>query len=265
MKSTRNYKNLNMLFLRQLEGFYMKKIEKNIIIKYEDRNVILPEELKTKITEFWKNAVKENPKLFNGENFIIESTSETENIIEMKAVKSNYSHYLYNERIGIKEEKYRACSPWTGILLQTNDDYFVIGEADSTTSIPYVLQITGGQMDKSDIIDGKLDLVHNLKRELKEEMNLNLDEIDYRFKFIEYPNENRNAYGLIALGMIDKTKEELQKNFEEYRKYLLDNNLETEIGRLVFLKKEIAVEQLDSMQNYKRPYLRELIEIAREK
>ena len=65
--------------------------------------------------------------------------------------------------------------------------------------------------------------------------------------------------------MIDKTKEELKKYFEEYRKYLIDNNLETEIGRLVFLKKEIAVEQLDSMQNYKRPYLRELIEIAREK
>ena len=70
---------------------------------------------------------------------------------------------------------------------------------------------------------------------------------------------------LLELGEKNGVSPKRQKYFEEYRKYLIDNNLETEIGRLVFLKKGMAVEQLDSMQNYKRPYLRELIEIAREK
>ena len=240
----------------------MKKIDKNIIIKYEDRYIDLPKKLKEQIHDFWNKAKRDNPNLFDGQNFIIESISENEGTIEFKAVKSNYSHYLYNERVGIIDERYRACSPWAGILLQTKDDYFLLGEAEPTTSIPYCVQIPGGQIDKLDIKDGKLDLDLTLKRELKEEMDLNLDEIDYRFRFIEYPNENRNAYGFIALGKINKTKEELENHFEDYKEYLFNNNLECETGKMVFLKKEKAVEQLDNMQNYKRPYLRELIEIA---
>lgn len=63
----------------------------------------------------------------------------------MLVVKSNYAHYLCDERIGIEEEKYRCCSPWGGILLITKDDYFVIGEMDSTTLITHCLQISGGR------------------------------------------------------------------------------------------------------------------------
>ena len=50
--------------------------------------------------------------------------------------------------------KYRCCSPWGGILLITKDDYFVIGEMNATTSVPYGLQIPGGGVDIKDIENG---------------------------------------------------------------------------------------------------------------
>ena len=238
------------------------KLDKPITLKFEDRKINLSNELKENIEKFWKNAIKENPNLYNGQDYAVEAVKETEKEIEMLVVKSDYAHYLYDERVGIKEEKYRCCSPWGGILLLTKDEYFVIGEMNSTTSIPYGLQISGGGIDIADIENGVINIDSNIKRELKEELNLNLDDIDYKIEFIEYPSKTRNAYGFIAIGKIKQIKEELKQVFEQYKEYLIKNNLEIEFNKLIFLKKQSAVKELDELPNYKRPYLRDLIKNA---
>lgn len=238
------------------------KIDKTVILKFEDREINLPIELKEKIEEFWRNATKENPNLYNGQDYVVEKVNETQDRIEMLVVKSDYAHYLYDERIGIKESRYRCCSPWGGILLLTKDNYFVIGEMNKTTSMPHCLQISGGGIDVSDIKNGIINIGLNIKRELKEEINIDLDDIDYKLEYIEYPSNTRNAYGFIALAEINQSKEEIENHFEEYKKYLIKNNLELEFNRLVFLNKENALEELDSISNPKRPYLRELIKEA---
>ena len=236
------------------------RVNKPIILKFEDREIKLPKELKNNIESFWTDAIKENPNLYNGQDYVVETVNETKENIEMIVTKSNYAHYLYDERVGIKEENYRCCSPWGGILLLTKDNYFVIGEMDKTTSMPYCLQISGGGIDIKDIENGIINIDSNIKRELKEELNLNLDDIDYKIAFIEYPSKTRNAYGFIALGKIKQSKNDLEKRFEVFKEYLIKNELE--FNRLVFLNKESALEELDSLNNYKRPYLRDLINEA---
>lgn len=238
------------------------KINKPIIIKFENREIKLPIELKRNIKKFWMDAIKDNPNLYNGQDYVVESIKETKENIEMIVVKSNYAHYLYDERVGIQKENYRCCSPWGGILLLTKDDYFVIGEMNNTTSIPYCLQISGGGIDISDIENGRINIDLNIRRELKEELNLNLDDIDYKLEYIEYPSETRNAYGFLAIGKINQTKDELKRYFEEYKEYLIKNDLEIEFNKLIFLKKENALQELDDLPNYKRPYLRDLIKEA---
>ena len=238
----------------------IERINKPIVLKFEDREFLLPEELKEDINQFWKEATKENPNLYNGQDYVVESVNETDEQITMIIVKSNYAHYLYDERVGIKEKEYKSCSPWGGILLITKDDYLVIGEMDQKTSIPYSVQISGGGIDITDIDNGYVNIDLTIKRELKEELNQDLDEIDYKLEFIEYPDETRNAYGFIAYGKIDKTKDELNKEFEAFKKYLIENNLEIEYNRLIFLKKSSAIQELDAISNYKRPYLKSLIE-----
>ncbi|MGN1269904.1 MAG: hypothetical protein ACI4UU_03435 [Clostridia bacterium] len=238
------------------------KIDKPIILKFEDREIKLPMEIKENIERFWKNAVRENPNLYNGQDYAVESVIETKESIEMLVAKTNYAHYLYDERVGIQEENYRCCSPWGGLLLLTKDEYFAIGEMNNTTSVPYCLQITGGGIDISDIENGIINIDSNIKRELKEELNLNLDEIDYKIEFIEYPSQKRNAYGFLAIGKINLSKDELKKHFEEYKEYLITNKLEVEFNKLIFLKKENALQELDNLPNYKRPYLRDLIKEA---
>lgn len=242
------------------------KISKTIIIKYEERETKLSNELKEKIEKFWKKAVEENSNLYNGPDYTIEKIEEDENEIKMIATKTNYAHYLYDERIGIKEKEYKCNVPWGGIILETKDNYLVLGEMDKTTSVPYFLQIPGGGIDKKDIYEGIININQTIKRELKEEINLNLEDIDYKIKYIEVPDKARHAYGFIAIGKLVKTKEELQKHFEEYKKFLIQNNLEIEFNKLVFLDKNNAIKEFDRLENPKRPYLSNLIkEIVRER
>ena len=132
------------------------KVDKPIILKFEDREIKLPKELKSSIDKFWIDAIKENPNLYNGQEYAVETVNETNENIEMIVTKSSYAHYLYDERIGIKEDRYRCYSPWGGILLLTSDNYFVVGEMDETTSIPYGLQISGGGLDIADIENGAI-------------------------------------------------------------------------------------------------------------
>lgn len=238
------------------------RVNKPIILKFEDREIKLPEELKNNIESFWTDAIKENPNLYNGQDYVVETVNETKENIEMIVTKSNYAHYLYDERVGIKEENYRCYSPWGGILLLTKDNYFVIGEMDKTTSMPYCLQISGGGIDIKDIENGIINIDSNIKRELKEELNLNLDDIDYKIAFIEYPSKTRNAYGFLAIGKMNWTKDELKQYFKEYKEYLIMNHLEVEFNKLIFLQKENALKELDNLSNCKRPYLRELINEA---
>ena len=57
------------------------------------------------------------------------------------------------------------------------------------------------------------------------------------------------------------TKEELAKHFEKYKQYLKQNKLEQEFSKLVFLNRHNAVQELDRLDNPKRDYLREFVEI----
>ena len=68
-----------------------------------------------------------------------------------------------------------------------------------TISFPHGLQIPGGGIDIKDIKNEMIDITLNIKRELKEELNLNLDDIKYKIEFIEYPSQTRNAYGFTLM------------------------------------------------------------------
>ena len=114
----------------------IKRIVKSTKLEYTGKMIKLPEDLNKKIQDFWSSAVKKTPTLYNGEDYGVEDVKETENEIIMKVAKTNYSHYLYDERVGISNEKYRCITPWGGILLLTNDNYWVFGQASEETSFP---------------------------------------------------------------------------------------------------------------------------------
>ena len=175
------------------------KLEKDLEIVKEEGNISLPKDILEKIEIFWKKQTEENPHLFNGEVWSVTKIEELEEKIRLTIQKTNYAHYLYDERVGL-DKKFACYNLNGGILLETIDKKYIVGEMDETTS-----------------------------------------------------------YAPMLKGFLKFTSEEMKKYYKDYKEYLTQTNQEVEFTKLHFINKENALEQLNTMDNPKRPYLRDLL------
>lgn len=149
-------------------------------------------------------------------------------------------------------------------MLITNDDYFVLGEMAETTSTPFYIDIIGGASDINDVEQGKIDIIKTIERELKEELNLDLqnsEEINnFQIKYLEKPEEKRRVYGIIAVGKLNMIKLEVENYYKEYLQELQDNKGEIELKKVQFIPIGKSRQKLEKMENPKRGYLLPLLE-----
>ena len=222
----------------------------------------LPLDLQEKINNHFENIKNSGANVWNGEVFCVTNYKVEDNFVEIVCKKSDYAHYLYEERIGC-EKQYECRNLSGGCLIETIDGYYIIGELDDSTSYPNMLQIPGGNIDKTDIINEKIDIEKTIIRETKEEVNINLNDKnmmisnDINYLYISEEGIQPGAQ-IFSKAKIKMTADEFKKHFENYNKFLKENNLEIEFKKLYFLKKEKAVEELKKQNNPKRKYLEPL-------
>ena len=237
---------------------------KKVITKTIHRKMELPKELKEKIKIFWEEQIKDNANLFNGDTWNVTNMEEQEDKIVLTLEKTDYAHYIYDERHGIDDEKYFCHNLASGVYIVTSDGYGVVGELDDTTSFPRCLQVSGGGLDLKDMVNNEFDLVKTAERELKEELNIELNNKQqiskYNFEYLEVPEGKRHSYCVLIKAISPLTAEELEKHFNNYKKYLDENNGEIEFKKLHFLKIGKAVQELNELHNPKRLYVRQMFE-----
>lgn len=239
---------------------------KEIKIFYEEIDIDLPEEILNNIKENWKKIEQERSNVWNGKVICIADFIETDKKLEIYCRRSDYAHYLYDERIGLPQE-YRCKNLSAGCILKTLDNYLIVGELDNSTSYPTMMQIPGGNIDKSDINGNVVDIIKTINRETLEEVNIDLENKElvsnYKVSYIYEPETKEEAQGMqiIAIANLNMKKAEMEKYYKEYYKYLNDNGLEKEFKTIHFIN---SVEQLEKMNNPKRPYLLPSIKCALE-
>lgn len=242
----------------------VKSTRKPIIVKRIDEKMNLPVELREKIDIFWQEQLQKNPHLFNGIVWNVTKMEERPMEIELTVEKTDYAHYLYDERHGIEDEHacHNLCS---GALVKTKDNFLILGELDETTSYPRCLQVAGGGIDEKDRVADTFDMVKTAQRELKEEMNLDLQDKNqiesYGFSYLEMPEGERHSYSVILKAKSNLTADQIEEHFEEYKAYLKQTNGETEFERLYFLPEGKAVETLKTLDNPQRLYVKQMLEL----
>lgn len=237
---------------------------KKIIVKFWDEYIDLPQQIQSKIDSKWNNILKENPTLWDGDIACVSNIKIQANSIEVLCKKSKYSHYIYQERVGLPKE-YECRNISAGALLETSDGYFVLGELDINTSYPTVLQVPGGNIDKKDIDNGKIDCLKTIIRETKEEVNIDLNDREmvksYKINgFYNADEEDQPGVQVFAIAKLNMNRDEMEKHFKNYYEWLLKNNGELEIRKLHFLNKNNCLEELEKLNNPKRKYLKSLLE-----
>ena len=239
-----------------------------IKVKIEDAQFELPHKIRAKIESFWSQYT-EGTSLWNGEVMCVGEYKRDENEMIITCKKTDYAHYLYDERIGLSQEF--ACNNLAAAcLLETSDNYYIIGELGESHSFPHCMQISGGAVDRKDIQNGNIDVFNTITRECEEELNIRLQDKtqveSFKMKYISCPTEDVHSYILIAKGKLKMTKFQMQEYYEQYLQYLKENNLEIEFPKIHFIKKGKTTEELKQFENPKRNYLESLLEIdSREK
>ena len=228
----------------------------------------LPSDLYEKINNHFENIKNSGANVWNGEVFCVTNYKVEDNYVEIVCKKSDYAHYLYEERIGCDKE-YQCRNLSGGCLIETIEGYYIIGELDDSTSYPNILQIPGGNIDKTDIINEKIDIEKTIIRETKEEVNINLNDKnmmisnDINYLYISEEGIQPGAQ-IFSKAKIKMTADEFKKHFENYNTFLKENNLEIEFKKLYFLKKEKAIDELKMLNKPKRYYLVPLLQIDME-
>ena len=239
--------------------------DKKIQVVFNNEIIDLPIKLKEEINENFEKIKNTGINIWNGEVLCVSECNIGDDKVEIICKKSDYAHYLYGERIGCPR-KYECKNLSAGCLLETIDGYYIVGELDNNTSYPTMLQVTGGNIDKKDIINGKIDIEQTIKREALEELNIDLNDTDNvlfnKMSYI-YVSEKDEQPG-VQLFSKTKTKmsvEEIKNHFERYYSYLKENNLEIEFKKLHFLNKTNAIRELEKLNNPKRNYLMPLLQM----
>ena len=238
---------------------------KKVQVVLNNENIELPLELKTKINENFEYMKSQGANIWNGEVLCVSSCNINDNDVNIICKKSDYAHYLYGERIGCPKE-YECKNLSAGCLLETIDGYYIVGELDENTSYPTMLQVTGGGIDKNDILEGIINVENTIIREAKEELNIDLDNekeiLHNKLSYIYISIEGEQpGIQLFSKAKMQKTAKEMDIHFNSYYNYLKQNSLEIEFKKLHFLKKENAIEELVRLNNPKRNYLEPLIQM----
>lgn len=208
---------------------------------YEERNVELPNYLNREIKDNWNELINSGKKYTNGELYTISSIKfENDNCLIFRILKTDYAHYLYTVKQDFQGE-YICRSIATSALFITNDNYYVLGKMSSDTSLPGNIKFIGGAISKEDFIENELHPIEGIKREVKEEIGLDLDDKSK----VESVNssyfitiKNLSFINICFKIKLNLSSKEIIKLFDEHNENLYNQNMEQELDSIVLVKND---------------------------
>lgn len=242
-------------------------IEKKLEIIFTREKFILPIDLQNKVDEYWESLILDGTPLFRGEVFTIADIEENIDKTIVHVDLSDYAHYLYTRRIGLPEKN--ACKNLhTSCLIETLDNVLVFGRMGKNTSLPGNIQCVGGGLDNDDICGKVIDLEHNIKKELMEEVGIDADSEkmveDFSIKYLRY---DASVYSIAAIFILKLkiTSEELKDSYAKFEAQLIAGGMVPEFKELIYLaKNKLEIEEFYEKEkkyfdHYMMPLLQEVV------
>ncbi len=224
----------------------------NINFKY-DGKLQFNNEISKEIEDFWNNYKIKNPKAYNEKILTVTDISNIGNKYEVIVKDALFSDILFSKLKG----KIKTRCLFSGGYIVTKDNYIILVlNNKSTLNEKNVLDLVGGMSNINDIIDGKYKSENCIKREFREELGINIDNINftYNIRFIKYPSIDNESEKYYPVGTIY----EIKTNYTRDELTDLFNNSirDGEVKRLIYFSKDNYKDILK--YDYKKEYILEL-------
>ena len=219
---------------------------KKLTVELTGVKYFLPENLQQRIDDHWDGIVSGNKHLFRGEVFVVSDIKASKDNIRIKLDVSDYAHYIYGRKVGLPE-KYVCKNLHTSCLIETADSVLVFGKMGEGTELPGKMQCAGGGLDNDDICGSKVSLEHNIKKELLEEVGIDVGDrtmvSDFDLKYLK-GSAKTNSLAAIFILKLKITAREIAKLYAQLERRLEREKLLPEFSELVYLQKNrVAVNE----------------------
>jgi hypothetical protein len=241
----------------------INKIDGDVEIIYNDKKLELPTDIIEKINNHWNMLQSSGSEFSRGTVFSICNIENTENVLKIYIQSSDYAHFLYTIHNNISEN-FPCIVVYVSILVETSDSNLIIGEMACNTATPYRLQCCGGGFDNRDLINDKIDIYNNIKRELYEELGIDLYNTDIvstiQPKYIKTGGEN-DFLGLVFKVQLKINQKSYIDLYEKHVRNLISQNIIPEFRSLVFIKSNLksVKDFIDNDKRYRVDYLEKLL------
>ena len=203
------------------------KYDRDFKFIYKDSNeLIIPDNIKEKVDNYFKEYIKTCDEYWDGDIFIVTNLDLNNGIIEIG--KTMYSSLVY-----AKKNKDLEIKPlFATILLSTLDNKYLIIKNNHGC-----INLIGGMADKEDFINNEFCPDLCIRREVLEEVGIDLNDINqvlnYDMKYLKVPTNNENYYtiGVFYTGMLNYTS-------DDFRNYVKNNKFDGEIKEYYFYNRE---------------------------
>lgn len=236
----------------------------SVDIKYKNESINLPENIRESIKENWN---VNGERFTNGDIFFIKDydVNKEKKSIKLDVCNSKYDHYLYT-RFNDTYDEYSCVNLWSGAVIETSDGKLVLGEMSNETVSEGELHISGGSTDRDDLENNMIDYYKTMKRELYEELGIDLDNKnivkDFYLRYLKIPSiiEVELSFGVLYKIDLNITFEEFKEKFYKYKKYLDDNKLEVEFTEVYGIdKNKKCIEEFE--KNYSNRIPKYIVEM----
>jgi hypothetical protein len=229
-----------------MKRIYISEFNNNIKVYYTNEKIHLPQAYSNAVESHWNLLLKSGKKFFRGDVYSITDIVHSEEGINIFVGLTDYAHFLYTiHKNTYVEHDCRVIH--TSVLIETEDRKFVLGEMNVGTAFPHKLQFIGGGIDQNDIKENIFDLKHNIKKEILEEVFIDVEDKSMVKGvspcFLKSGGDNNF---LSAIFKMDLLVDENQLNdlFNTYKKEIIRKGDIPEINSLKFIQaNKIAVEE----------------------
>ncbi len=220
-----------------MKPFEVRELDKELVVRFSDKTVVLPEEIQEKIDTYWEGLLASGKNYRRGEVFTVTHVDESADRIDVLVEKSDYAHYLYCQNVDTLGE----CGVriiHTACLVITSDNKAVLGEMGPQTARAGMYQLCGGGIELKNLRGDVFDFDENITEELEEELDIEVEDVSRVKSFTKKYLKSGGPTGKMAVVyevVLHETEEVFLESYKRFEQELIKRGEDPEFERIVTL------------------------------